>query len=332
MKNTPSDECLQRTFNLDRIQAWYDQLELAIEVEAKQAGLFEHGSMTGAAREFLVRRVLRSVLPPAVHIGSGKVIDAYGGSSRQVDIVLYDARFPVFEVESGIGLYVIEGVIATIEVKSTITHNTLFEALDNVRSVIELAPHFEPEAWENRVKEKALEGLTLSEATRRVTFEVMPAAFVFGYSTRLRKKALATAVGKWFDKENKPSVSSDRCPILPRIIVAGKTMGFLDDGALRIDPGDDIWANWRREHGESVRFLMGFWDADRRFGLLASRLVQVVCNRIGLAHGVSGGKYDVRQYAPYLKYIEQQMNGRKAYHLPWEQAAPVGGQTPTSRQ
>src|SRR5205823_4640495 len=100
-----------------RIQTWFDRLETTLETEAKQAGLLEHSTMVGSAREFLVKRVLRSILPPLLHIGSGKIIDATGRSSNQVDIILYDSRFPVFEIESGVGLYPIEGVLGTIEVK-----------------------------------------------------------------------------------------------------------------------------------------------------------------------------------------------------------------------
>lgn len=89
----------------DRVEKWLDRLESSLETEAEQAGLLEHSSMIGAGREFMVRRVLSSILPPIVHVTSGKVIDRHGKASRQVDIILYDSRFPVLEVDRGLGLY-----------------------------------------------------------------------------------------------------------------------------------------------------------------------------------------------------------------------------------
>jgi len=106
---------------IESVQQWFDHFEITLSHEAKQAGLLEHSSLVGSAREFIVKRVLQSILPPIVHIGSGKVLDFHGKRSRQIDIIVFDSRFPVFEIQSGIGIYPLEGVIATIEVKSTLT-------------------------------------------------------------------------------------------------------------------------------------------------------------------------------------------------------------------
>src|SRR4051812_3873010 len=102
------------------VKQWFDRLETVLHTEAELAGLFEHGSLTGAAREFFVRRVLRSVLPPIVHVGSGPVVDRHGKSPRQIDVILYDSRCPLLEIEPGVGLYFVEGVLGTVEVKSTL--------------------------------------------------------------------------------------------------------------------------------------------------------------------------------------------------------------------
>jgi hypothetical protein len=90
--------------------------------------------MVGSAREFFVSRVLRGVLPPIIHVGAGRVV-GISGMSKQIDIVLYDSRCPLLETQPGFGLFFMEGVIATIEVKSTLTRETLRLALDNCASV-----------------------------------------------------------------------------------------------------------------------------------------------------------------------------------------------------
>lgn len=76
-------------------------------------GLLDHAPTIGPVREFLVRRVLKTILPTSVHIGSGKVIDHQGKSSKQIDIIIYDPRFPMMNLDGG-GLYFVEGVLATI--------------------------------------------------------------------------------------------------------------------------------------------------------------------------------------------------------------------------
>ena len=47
------------------------------------------GSVTAAEQP--VRDQLEQVLPRGIAVGEGFVIDSYGGTSRQQDVVLYDA-------------------------------------------------------------------------------------------------------------------------------------------------------------------------------------------------------------------------------------------------
>ena len=107
------------------IRDWFNFLEDTLHNEAKLAGLLDHGTMIGSAREFFVTRILRSILPPFLHVGTGKVFASNGETSKQIDVVVYDPRFPVFEIQAGFGMYPVEGVIATIEVKSTLSDDEL---------------------------------------------------------------------------------------------------------------------------------------------------------------------------------------------------------------
>ena len=53
----------------------------------------------GSAMEEPVRRQLQQILPRGIAVGSGFVIDSYGGTSRQGDIVLYEQDIcPVFSI------------------------------------------------------------------------------------------------------------------------------------------------------------------------------------------------------------------------------------------
>jgi hypothetical protein len=81
------------------VMDWFDGLEATLETESKLSGLLDHNPTIGQAREFLVRRVLKTILPASVHIGSGKVIDHDERTSKQIDIIVYDSRFPMLELE-----------------------------------------------------------------------------------------------------------------------------------------------------------------------------------------------------------------------------------------
>jgi hypothetical protein len=95
-----------------------------------------HPGEGGRAREEIMRRFLRRFIPRGLGVDTGFVIDALGGISRQVDIVIYrDNYHPILEI-GGLKHFFVESVVAAIENKASITNReTLQEALENVRSV-----------------------------------------------------------------------------------------------------------------------------------------------------------------------------------------------------
>lgn len=95
-----------------------------------------HPGESGRAREEVLRQFLRAVVPPDFGIDTGFVIDAVGGVSRQVDIVIYrKGRFPVLNV-GGVKYFLVESVAAVLEVKATVQSTArLLDALDHVASV-----------------------------------------------------------------------------------------------------------------------------------------------------------------------------------------------------
>lgn len=85
-----------------------------------------------------VRDRLEQILPRGIGVGSGCVIDTTGGTSRQMDVVLYERGLcPVFCVNNSpeTTYYPAEGVLAVGEVKSTIGKQELSNAFEKIRSV-----------------------------------------------------------------------------------------------------------------------------------------------------------------------------------------------------
>ncbi len=94
--------------------------------------------LVGDAMEQPVRTRLEQILPRGIGVGSGCVVDSDGGTSRQMDVVLYERELcPVFCVNDSpeTTYYPCEGVLAVGEVKSTIGKRELADAFKKIRSV-----------------------------------------------------------------------------------------------------------------------------------------------------------------------------------------------------
>lgn len=97
--------------------------------------------LKGSSREVPVRNKLERLLPPSVAVGSGCIIDSYGNTSSQIDIVLYEKNIcPSFCVndDPSSTYYPCEGVIAVGEIKSTAGSKEISDAFNKIRSVKKL--------------------------------------------------------------------------------------------------------------------------------------------------------------------------------------------------
>ena len=112
--------------------------------EFKDAKAGTTPSTVGAAAEQPVRDQLEQILPRGIGVGEGFVIDSYGGTSHQQDVVLYERDIcPVFSINSTpqTTYYPCEGVIGIGEIKSSLDGNSLRNAFQKVASVKRLRRH-----------------------------------------------------------------------------------------------------------------------------------------------------------------------------------------------
>ena len=114
--------------------------------EFEKARMATTPDLVGDAMEHPVRRRLEQVLPQGVGVGSGCVIDTDGGTSRQMDVVLYEKeRCPVFCINESpeTTYYPCEGVLAVGEVKSAIGKKELADSFRKISSVKSLRRSFQ---------------------------------------------------------------------------------------------------------------------------------------------------------------------------------------------
>lgn len=122
----------------------FDPAQFVVDVGERLVMEFELAAaagtpgLVGAAREHPARTQFRRLLPPFAAVGSGLVIDSFGGQSMQQDLVVFERDLcPVYSLNDTpeATYYPVEGVAATGEIKSVVSKKVLFEALDNLRSV-----------------------------------------------------------------------------------------------------------------------------------------------------------------------------------------------------
>ena len=53
---------------------------------------FKHKALVGTRREIMVEKILKPVLTPNIHFGTGELVDRTGKHSQQLDVILYSPK------------------------------------------------------------------------------------------------------------------------------------------------------------------------------------------------------------------------------------------------
>lgn len=148
-----------------------------------------HSLTIGEENESEIRKLLLDFLPKRYGIGSGIIIDTKGNQSKQVDIVIYDRESPNYTLSSDSKLFLVDQVIATIEIKTTFTtgeSGSLKQAIDNSASIKKLIPS--QKQWVEDTITIKPDGHTAFEL---ITYNPKPPiTIVFFYSIQNRKTAI----------------------------------------------------------------------------------------------------------------------------------------------
>lgn len=89
--------------------------------DAKSAKQLKHPYLTGRLREIVLHQLIEPLLNNNYSIGNGKIIDYDGNISSEMDLCIYSKNLhpPIFfSTSDKLGLFPIESVLKTIEVKS----------------------------------------------------------------------------------------------------------------------------------------------------------------------------------------------------------------------
>ena len=102
-----------------------------------------HSLHKGTPREAFITQFLHDHLSSSVAIGTGEIIDSSsspGAQRNQFDIVIYKKHYPKLHFGGGIDGFLIESVIATIEVKSTLSYEGILQSVKAANAAKLLQP------------------------------------------------------------------------------------------------------------------------------------------------------------------------------------------------
>jgi Domain of unknown function (DUF6602) len=176
-----------------------------------------HAGLVGSENEQALGGLLRDFLPPRFGIEvNALIIDKHGNSSKQADIVIYDATRPKFLRK----VFPIEIVYCVIEVKTSMGQSEAVSALENIKSVnrLDFRPALTP-YWQTRTKENNLA-------------HYPPAGYIFAYRTNCES---FETFARWFAWGffNDGIRLQDAAPIYPEARVL-RVVG-LDQGTIEME-------------------------------------------------------------------------------------------------
>lgn len=122
------------------IQQYASSLIRSAADQAKVLDKMDHDTTKGRYREIFVKDVLARFLTAQFGIGSGVIVNQRGDQSRQQDVIVYDRRvLPPFLDAEGLGVFPIESVLATIEVKSTLRNEHIHQTETSAKQLEAMA-------------------------------------------------------------------------------------------------------------------------------------------------------------------------------------------------
>lgn len=231
--------------------------------------------LVGEAIETPVRRRMEQVLPRGIAVGSGCVIDSYGNCSRQQDVVLYERDIcPVFSINDTpqSTYYPCEGVMAVVEVKSSVASSELEDSFDKIASVKRLRRYevHSPRPGEPSLQHRRYEGTQMANMVRFSDTEEnkrhgLDQIFGAILTERLRMKH-ETFDTKFVELARK--VGDECSPNLVEILNGGTLIPCLvDEGEVRAVFSAKVATHFQHAKSDPMQNLIHFIYLTHRHGV-----------------------------------------------------------------
>lgn len=235
----------------------------AMQKANNAAETLNHRALEGEVREIALKLCIEPFLTVNFGVGAGKVIDSYGNTSSQIDVIVYDKRSlsPIF-YKNEMGLFPVEGVRYIFEVKSKLTAKEIRDANKKFLSVSQLISYPEED-----------------DSGKIIRRGNTPAAVLFAFDSNAKGNEADRYVkisrengsscscicvlgkGYWiFDYENKEWVGEEKTPDIPDFdefctFITGFVNTLYDEGLnfRRFYPGKYISSEIGRKNVERLK-------------------------------------------------------------------------------
>ena len=117
------------------LQTYCESAIAVLNSQYSATKVLRHNASAGAAREQLIKDFLSAHLPGLITVVSGQIVDADNNYSKQQDVVLVLKSMPRLPFASGNDLIFQEGVVATIEIKTSLNSAVLNAIGENIASL-----------------------------------------------------------------------------------------------------------------------------------------------------------------------------------------------------
>ena len=220
------------------LKSHMDAIEDTLVAQSKIPAGAGHSLHKGTPREEFIKEFLESHLPASIAIGSGEIIDHSskpGGMRNQFDIVLYNRSYPKLDFGGGLSGFLIESVVATIEVKSTLTESDLEQGIKAAVNAKQLDPSFTTSFIAGHVPPKVLNYVVAYDGPASMST-------VYGWVPKIHSKMGITVPNlpvALDDRIKVPSPSVDGVFVLKKgfLYFDNVPFGFADDSDRASNPG-----------------------------------------------------------------------------------------------
>jgi hypothetical protein len=251
------------------LKAHFDTLEQCLLTNSATAANAGHPNHKCFAREAFIQTFLKQHLSETVAIGTGEVIDCNSTVDQgrnQHDVVIYKRNYPRLCFGGSIHAFLVESVIATIEVKSELTKAGLRQAIEAARAVKSLQSK-EVTHLESGHQQPAIPNYVVAyEGPKRIET-------VYGWVKSVHSELQISTEGFQGHPGLRPYVPS---PSIDGVFILGQG-SLLFGNSLRSLTPDEVW-----QQNRQCVWEMGEWSKGNLL-LLFLRLTEAA-SRISIAY------------------------------------------------
>lgn len=126
----------QTNLNHDKLYKHFRYIERILKSKFEASKTFNHDGLKGKCREFFVEEFLTGHLSSNVGVSNCEIIDAFGNTSPEVDIAVYNKGIPRIAVSNKEKVLLAESVHIAIEIKSSLkSKSNIIECLKEVGKI-----------------------------------------------------------------------------------------------------------------------------------------------------------------------------------------------------